>query len=143
MNGITNAESLAQMYRPLALGGTCDGVKLVGPDAIARMIRVESASALDASVLLPTRFSLGFWKSFLLRDPVTGLNETAVMGDAAFGHPGAGGAIGFADPEAHLSFGYIMNKQGSFMVNQRGQSLIDAVYRALGYRSRGAGIWVR
>jgi hypothetical protein len=36
-----------------------------------------------------------------------------------------------------------MNKQGSFRVNQRGQSLIDAVYRALDYRSRGACIWVR
>ena len=28
----------------------------------------------------------------------------------AFGHPGAGGSIGMADPDAGVSFGYVMNK---------------------------------
>ena len=29
---------------------------------------------------------------------------------ASFGHPGAGGSIGFADPDSGVSFGYVMNK---------------------------------
>jgi hypothetical protein len=51
--------------------------------------------------------------------------------------------VGFADPRARMSFGYTMNRQGSGLgVNPRGQSLIDAVYRALNYRRIGDdGSW--
>jgi CubicO group peptidase (beta-lactamase class C family) len=60
--------------------------------------------------------------------------------EAAFGHPGYGGSIGFADPESRVSFGYNMNRMGQGMLlNARGQSLIDAVYQSLGYRSRESG----
>ena len=69
---------------------------------------------------------------------------SAVLSSPAFGHVGAGGSLGFADPEAHLSFGYVMNRQGAgILLNDRGQSLVDAVYRSLGYRSDAAGVWVR
>jgi hypothetical protein len=41
--------------------------------------------------------------------------------------------LGFADPAARLSFGYVMNKQSrGVLLNDRGQSLVDATYRALG-----------
>jgi CubicO group peptidase (beta-lactamase class C family) len=54
-----------------------------------------------------------------------------------------GGSIGFADPEGRLSFGYTMNRQGMTTgLDERGQSLVDAVYRALGYRrSARGGSW--
>jgi hypothetical protein len=36
-----------------------------------------------------------------------------------------------------MSFGYTMNKQGrGVCLNERGQSLVDAVYRSLGHRTR-------
>lgn len=67
---------------------------------------------------------------------------SAVMSEAAFGHVGAGGSIGFADPEARMSFGYSMNRMGlGILLNDRGQSLIDAAYAALGYRSNAGGAW--
>ena len=70
--------------------------------------------------------------------------ESALLSDAAFGHVGAGGSIGFADPEARMSFGYAMNKQGlGILLNERGQSLIDATYQALGYRNNKGGVWIR
>jgi hypothetical protein len=38
-------------------------------------------------------------------------------------HPGIGGSVGFADPEARMSFGYVMNKHGSGAgLGDRGQS---------------------
>ncbi|MFN7177788.1 MAG: hypothetical protein ACK4MX_13000, partial [Thermaurantiacus sp.] len=62
----------------------------------------------------------------------------------AFGHVGAGGSIGFADPECGLAFSYTMNQMGpGLLVNARGQALIDAAYEALGYRTNAPGAWVR
>ncbi|HEY7427055.1 MAG TPA: hypothetical protein VH682_22660, partial [Gemmataceae bacterium] len=61
----------------------------------------------------------------------------------AFGHPGMGGSLGFADPGAKMSFGYTMNKQGrGVCLNERGQRLVDAAYRALGYRTDRLGRWM-
>jgi CubicO group peptidase (beta-lactamase class C family) len=48
---------------------------------------------------------------------------------ASFGHAGAGGSIGMADPAAGVSIGYVVNRMGSgVLLNARDQSLIDAVY---------------
>jgi hypothetical protein len=55
-----------------------------------------------------------------------------------------GGSLGFADPGARLSFGYAMTQMGPGLgVNARGQSLVDAVYRAVGYRAAPDGTWFR
>jgi hypothetical protein len=66
------------------------------------------------------------------------------MGDQAFGHVGAGGSIGFADPECRLGFGYSMTKMGEgMMLNERGQTLVDTAYKTLGYRTNAPGHWVK
>ena len=42
-----------------------------------------------------------------------------------------------------MSFGYTMNRMGTgLLMNERGQSLIDAAYTALGYRSDASGAWL-
>ena len=41
-----------------------------------------------------------------------------------------------------MSFGYTMNRQGTGLgINERGQSLVDAVYATLGYRQANGGTW--
>ena len=143
-NGITNARGLAGMYAPLACGGSLNGVKLVDPDGVVRMGRVSSASHYDQTLCAPTRFALGYMKS--MDNRALGLPGPAscLLGEPAFGHVGAGGSIGFADPEASLSFGYTMNNMGlGLLLNERGQSLVDAAYRSLGYRSNAGGAWAR
>ncbi|MFL5698762.1 MAG: serine hydrolase domain-containing protein [Ktedonobacteraceae bacterium] len=143
--GISNARGLAGMYAPLANGGSLKGVNLVSRDIIARMGAVSSASALDASILAPTRFSLGYAKSIdNRREPGCTENDSAILSEEAFGHPGFGGALGFADPAARMSFGYVMNRMGQGLgINQRGQSLVDAVYLSLGYTSNTSGAWIK
>ena len=139
VGGITNARGLAGMYRPLALGGG----PLVDPGQVATMGAV-SAAGLDASVLVPTRWALGFAKSVDNRYLPDADSEGVLLSEEAFGHSGFGGSIGFADPRARLSFGYVMDKQGPGLgINERGQSLVDAVYRALGYQrpDKDGGIW--
>ncbi|MCF8470685.1 MAG: beta-lactamase family protein [Parvibaculum sp.] len=137
-NGITNGRGLAGMYAPLAMGGG----KLVGADTLARMSRVSMGTHEDATLLIPTRFALGYMKSMDNRLLKNEPNSSCIMGDAAFGHVGMGGSLGFADPGCAMSFGYNMNRMGSgILLNDRGQALVDAAYGALGYRSNESGVW--
>jgi CubicO group peptidase (beta-lactamase class C family) len=140
--GITNARGLAGMYAPLACGGTLNGVQLVNADTLARMGVVASATGRDAVLVMPSRFALGFMKSMDNRRGPVGLQDSAITAEEAFGHVGAGGSFGFADPKAEMSFGYTMNRMGSgTLLTDRGQSLVDATYRALGYQSNASGAW--
>ncbi|MEZ4310155.1 MAG: hypothetical protein R3F14_19105 [Polyangiaceae bacterium] len=108
------------------------------------MISTSSSTGADAVLLLPMRFSLGYMKSIDNRRGPRGMQESMILGEQAFGHPGFGGSIGFADPAERLSFGYTMNRMGpGVLLNPRGQSLIDAVYKSLGYTSNAGGVWVK
>jgi len=143
--GVTNARGLAGMYAPLANGGSLNGVTLVSRDVVARMGAVSSANEVNAVLLVPTRFSLGFAKSTdNRRVPSCTKDDNVILSEEAFGHPGSGGSIGFADPAATMSFGYRIDKSGEGIgCSARGQSLVDATYRSLDYRSNASGGWVR
>ena len=109
---------------PLANGGKHNGVRIVNEDQILRMSGVSAATLEDATLLMPSRFGLGFMRSMDNRHRSTGSMETMILGHEGFGHAGAGGSVGFADPEARLSLGYSMNQMGAgILLNQRGQSL--------------------
>ena len=142
--GIANARALAGMYEPLALGGEHRGVRLLSPAAICRMSQVSMATMRDATLLIPTRFGLGFMRSMDNRDRPAGDLESCIVGRHAFGHGGAGGSLAFADPDCGLAFGYSMTKMGlGILLNERGQSLVDATYRCLGYTGDAGGAWER
>jgi CubicO group peptidase (beta-lactamase class C family) len=145
-NGITNARGLAGMYAPLANGGG----QLVDAKTLTRMGEVSMATHDDATLRIPTRFALGFMKSMDNRKRSLAAKlwgedcDSVILGSAAFGHVGAGGSLGFADPAAGLSFGYTMNRMGpGLLMNERGQALVDATYLSLGYTNKDGGVWVR
>ena len=145
-NGITNARGLAGMYAPLANGGG----KLVDGKTLARMGEVSMATHDDATLRIPTRFALGFMKSMDNRRRALGAKlfgedcDSVILGSPAFGHVGAGGSLGFADPAAGLSFGYTMNRMGpGLLMNSRGQPLVDAAFLSLGYKNKDGGVWAR
>jgi len=139
-NGITNARGLAGMYAPLSL----DGGPLVDRRTRDAMGEVSMATHDDATLLIPTRFAQGFMVSMDNRRRTGEQNASVILGRRAFGHVGAGGSLGFADPEAGLSFGYSMNRMGAgLLLNPRGQALVDATYRALGYADDAAGYWAK
>ncbi len=139
---VANARGLAALYLPLALGGTGNGVRLIDGDTLSAAAAVSSATAVDASLQVGLRFGLGFMKSSDNRRGPPAAQDSLILSESAFGHAGMGGSLGFADPAARLSFGYAMNKQGrGVLLNERGQSLVDAVYRALGCHTDRHGRW--
>lgn len=138
-NGIGNARALARLFGALANGGEELGLN---PSKVASFSVASSATNRDATLQIPTRFGPGFMLGMDNRHENRG-GESLIIGRNAFGHVGAGGSVGFADPEAQLGFAYTMNRQGpGLLLNSRGQSLVDATYRALGYRSTSSGFWM-
>jgi CubicO group peptidase (beta-lactamase class C family) len=119
-NGHGTARSLARLYGALARGGELDGVRVMSKDEVAKC-SIEQSFGPDAVLMLSTRFSLGF----MMSQPGASLGPNP----KSFGHPGAGGSLGYADPEAKIGFGYTMNKmQASLLIDPRATALIDAVY---------------
>jgi CubicO group peptidase (beta-lactamase class C family) len=122
-NGHGTARALASLYGAIANGGDARGVHVLGPQA-ASQAATEQSYGLDLVLRLRTRFGLGF----MLSQPG---NELGPNG-GSFGHPGAGGSIAFADPEARVGFSYVMNRMGPYiLIDPRAKALIDALYRCL------------
>ncbi len=119
-NGVGDARSLARFYA--ALIGEVDGVRLLGAEQLGRACEQHSCGP-DAVILRETCFGLGFALQPFLAPGA---------GPRSFGHPGAGGAVAFADPDAELTFAYVMNAmQFNPAGDPRGLSLIEAAYNAL------------
>jgi CubicO group peptidase (beta-lactamase class C family) len=123
-NGHGTARGLAQVYGALATDGALDGVAVLSPTQIERA-NSEQSNGLDAVLApLPSRFGLGF----MMTQPMIPFGPNP----RAFGHPGAGGSIAFADPDAQLGFAYTMNQmQTGLGGDARGFALIAEVYAAL------------
>jgi CubicO group peptidase (beta-lactamase class C family) len=124
-NGHADARSLARIYGALSCDGTLDGVSLFDADEI-RVCHTEESFGEDLVLRLPTRFGSGFMISQDRADARFGPNPSA------FGHPGAGGSLGFADPDARVGFGYVMNRMGPhILLDPRAIALVEAVYACL------------
>ncbi len=121
-NGHGNARAVARLYSALAGDGTLDGVRVLAPDTIARAIEPQ-VDGNDLVLQRPTRFGLGF--QLTMPERPLGPNPRA------FGHFGAGGSLGFADPDAHVAFGYAMNQGRAGWQHKHVRHLIDLVYAGL------------
>ena len=120
-NGITNARSLARMYA--ATIGDVDGVRLLDRTTM-NLARTQRVMGDDLTLLVPSRFGAGFW----LHD-----TSTPMIQDGSFGHPGAGGSLGYANPELGIGYGYVMNRMGNAITGDpRTIALNDAVVASLG-----------
>ena len=120
-NGIADARSLARMYASL-IGDGVDGVRLLNEETVARA-SAEQSNGRDEVLQIQTRFGLGFE----LNLPHGHLGQ-----EGAFGHSGAGGSLGFADPKAEIAFGYVMNKMQLVASDDpRTLTLIAAVHESL------------
>ena len=108
---------MASLYGAVARGD------VLSAESVARS-GTESSRGIDEVLRVETRFGLGFMLS-LPEDPF-GPN------DGSFGHPGAGGSVGFADPKAKVGFGFVPSRLGTrIKLDPRALCLIEATYASL------------
>jgi CubicO group peptidase (beta-lactamase class C family) len=107
-NGHFTARALAKMYAALAGDGSIDGVRLVSPERIKAMQRVMTRET-DRVLMVPISKGIGF----MMGGEANGIHGPHGRRQTSFGHPGAGGSIGFADPEVGLAVGVTLNKMQS------------------------------
>ena len=116
-NSHATAGAVARIYQGLLEPG-----RLLSPPLLAEATRPQSVGFCPVLGEEVT-FGLGF-KPTTTRRPF-GPNPSS------FGHFGTGGAVGFADPDAGVAFGYVMNHVIPRWQSSRNRALIDAVYRCL------------
>ena len=116
-NGHGTAKGIARLYGALLEPG-----RLLASEILTEATRPQSEGYCPILGEEVT-FGLGF-KPTVPRRPF-GPNQHS------FGHFGTGGAVGFADPEAGIAFGYAMNHVIPRWQSSRNRALIDALYASL------------
>ena len=120
-NGVTDARSVARMYASCI--GEVDGVRLLTPHQVREATRQLTEGPNFVLMDMDIQFGLGF----MLHSSASPIGSTA-----SFGHFGAGGSVGWADPEADLAFGYVMNRMDIGLAGDtRSLDLIAACYDAV------------
>jgi len=124
INATGSARGLARVYSALAVGE-----ELVSRQSVLEF-SAEQVCGRDAVMKVPTRWAVGY-----TREPpalIPGLPRQHGPDDAAFGHMGAGGQIGFADPIAGVGCGFVRNHLENQAMPLMGASLVAALYECLG-----------
>ncbi len=120
-NAHSDARALATIYGTLA-----SSTELLAKSVLP-LCWQEQTFEHDQTLGLPLRFSYGFMLSQHQR-----ADCRYGRGERAFGHPGAGGCVAFADPDFDLGFGYVTHRMGQgLLIDERAVRLIDAVYEVL------------
>ena len=103
-NGHATGRGIARIFDALLEHGpNGQGTALVDPTALAEAT-VEQVYGDDLILHRPSRFGIGF--------QLTQAERPLGPNPGTFGHFGAGGSLGFCDPEARVAFGYAINTMG-------------------------------
>jgi len=130
--GVGTARAIAHAYSVFATGGKELGLR----EETLRQLMAPPVAPLrgfrDRALKVEIPFSLGFAKPSP-RNPFGS--------PSSFGAPGSGGSFGFADPQAEIGYGYVLNGMGTSLEDPRELALRTAMYRSIGetdpYHERG------
>lgn len=115
----SSAHGLARAYLPFAMGGLAAGRRYLRAQTLEPVYQRQGWSDCDAVLQKPLGWSHGFLKE-----------ETKLFSPnpESFGHPGMGGALGWADPVTGTSLGYVMNRMDWRVRSPRALALCHALY---------------
>jgi len=121
--GVGTARGIAHAYSVFATGGRELGLRKETLELLAAPAVPPTRGFYDECLKGEVQFALGFMKPC----------DTLRFGSArSFGSPGTGGALGFADPDAGIGYGYVTSQMGTvFTGDPRDVALRDALYAAL------------
>jgi CubicO group peptidase (beta-lactamase class C family) len=121
--GVGTAQAIAHAYSVFANGGRELGLRRETLDLLAAPAIPPTRGFYDECMKTEVRFSLGFMKP----SPAFPFGN-----EISFGAPGAGGSLGFADPEAGIGYAYVTNRMGTTLTGDpRDVALREALYAAL------------
>lgn len=122
--GKGNARAIGKLYAALSLGGTLHGYTVMSADTLREATSLQW-EGVDPVTDRHHRYAMGL---FLNTPGYLPLGPNM----AAFGHPGASGSLGFADPDRQLAFGYSTNFMATGQgIGDRCEALIDSVFASL------------
>jgi CubicO group peptidase (beta-lactamase class C family) len=121
--GVGTARAIAHAYSVFATGGRELGLRKETLELLAAPAVPPTRGFYDECLKGAVQFALGFMKPC----------DTWRFGSPrSFGSPGTGGALGFADPDAGIGYGYVTSQMGTvFTGDPRDVALRDALYAAL------------
>ncbi|MGV0806634.1 serine hydrolase domain-containing protein [Mycolicibacterium setense] len=137
-NGSADARSIARLYSVLAQGGAVDGCQIVSPASIklfgSECVSGPSALWPDTGIAKwlkapQMRYALGYEGDFGAAPKPWRFGPTP----ASFGHLGAGGQLGFADPVHHVAVGFLRNHHTDWSVSTK---LVETLYGCLSIGAR-------
>lgn len=121
--GVGTARAIARAYSAFATGGLELGLTPRTLTALAAPAIPAARGFYDECLKTDLRFSLGFMKP----SPAWPFGS-----DSAFGSPGSGGSLGFADPEAGVGYAYVTSQMGTVLTGDpRDVALRQAVYTSI------------
>ena len=124
---VGTAQAIARLYSVFATGGRELGLTQETLDLLAAPAVPSAHGFYDECLRGDVQFSLGFMKP---------APSWPFGGPRSFGSPGAGGAMGFADPDARIGYGYVTSQMGTQLTGDpRDTALRTALYAALPSRS--------
>jgi CubicO group peptidase (beta-lactamase class C family) len=116
--GVGTARAIARAYSAFATGGRELGLRQETLQALTAPAIPSAHGFYDEGVKGEVQFSLGFMKTC----------PSWPFGHAgAFGGPGAGGSLGFADPQTGTAYAYVTNRMGGVTGDPRDLALRDAI----------------
>ncbi len=122
--GIGHARAIAKGYALFATAGGELNIQAATMNELTAKPTPPTLGRRDVILGKDTSYSFGFWKP----SPTFPVS----LSEKAFGAMGAGGSIGFADPDAEIGYAYVTNKMGWYLYNDpREKALRDACYRCL------------
>jgi len=121
--GVGTARAMAHAYGVFATDGRELGLRRETLDLLAAPAVPPARGFYDECLKGEVQFSLGFMKPSM---------TWRFGGPRSFGSPGTGGALGFADPDAGIGYGYVTSRMGTvFTGDPRDVALRDALDTAL------------
>ena len=106
-SGVSTARDMARFYATIAGRGTLNGVAMVQPRTVERMLEVEIDGATDATFNVPIRRGLGFELGGLADPRRHWPGATSTV--RTFWHGGFGSSICWGDTDTGLAMAFLSN----------------------------------